>query len=74
MEQWRELYKAAVLETDFKKLQDDIQKVSDAIREHSTSHNGQLSTKERIEMEDALFALRVLRCEPQDFSSESSCA
>jgi hypothetical protein len=72
MEQWRELYKAAVLETDFKKLQERVQKAMDAIQHHSASHEEQLSTKERIEMEDALFALRVLQCEREDSSPESS--
>jgi hypothetical protein len=68
MEHWRDLYTAAVLECDPDKLQDYVRAAEQAIRQRSTSMNGQISREEQLEMQDALSALRVLRREHQKAS------
>jgi hypothetical protein len=59
---WRELYKAAVLEIDPVKLELRVKAVEDAIRARQ-SLDGQVSSEERAEMKDALDSLGVLKLE-----------
>jgi len=59
---WRALYKAAILETDSVKLELRVKAVEDAIRARQ-SLNGQVSSDERAEMQEALDALGVLKLE-----------
>jgi hypothetical protein len=60
---WRDLYKAAVLEVDPSKLEDRVKATERAIRVRIASLNGQISQDERSAMQDALSALNVLRHE-----------
>ena len=57
---WWKQYKFAVVETDPKKLRDRVDAAEQAIRERA-SLNGQVSGEERIAIEDARSALRLLR-------------
>jgi hypothetical protein len=59
---WRALYKAAVLETDPVQLEIRVKAVEDAIRARQ-SLNGQVSSEERTAMRDALDSLGVLKLE-----------
>jgi hypothetical protein len=59
---WRELYKAAVLEIDPVKLELRVKAVEDAIRARQLL-DGQVSSGERAEMKDALDSLGVLKIE-----------
>jgi len=59
---WRALYKAAVLETDPVKLELRVKAVEDAIRARQ-SLDGQVSGDERAAMKDALDSLGVLKSE-----------
>lgn len=59
---WWEPYKFAVLETDRIKLRDRVNVAEQAIRERA-SLNGQVSPEERIAIEDAMSALRMLKKE-----------
>jgi hypothetical protein len=59
---WRALYKAAVLETDPVKLELRVKAVEEAIRTRQ-SLDGQVSSKERVEMREALDSLGVLKIE-----------
>jgi hypothetical protein len=59
---WRELYKAAVLETDPVKLELRVKAVEDAIRARQRQ-DSQVSEEERATMKDALDSLGVLRIE-----------
>jgi hypothetical protein len=59
---WRALYKAAVLETDPVKLELRVRAVEEAIRARQ-SLDGQVSSKERVEMREALDSLGVLKIE-----------
>jgi len=59
---WRALYKAAVLETDAVKLELRVKAVEDAIRARQ-SLNGQVSSDERADMQEALDSLGVLKLE-----------
>jgi hypothetical protein len=79
MENWRNLYIAAVLETNSKNLQEYIQLAEQAIRQQMDPLNGELSSQELIAMQDALHGLRCLRSERErrtesSGSSESSSA
>jgi len=60
---WRELYKAAVLEVDPSKLEDRVKATERAVRVRIASLNGQISQDEQSAMQDALSALNVLRHE-----------
>ena len=62
---WRELYKAAVLETDPVKLQLRVRALEDAIRARQ-SLDGQVTSQERAAMKDALDSLGVLKREWKD--------
>jgi len=59
---WRALYKAAVLETDPAKMGLRVKAVEDAIRARQ-SLNGQVSSDERTDMQEALDSLGVLKLE-----------
>ena len=61
---WWEPYKFAVLETDREKLKDRVIAAEQAIRERA-SLNGQVSNEERIAIEDAMSALRMLKKESE---------
>jgi hypothetical protein len=62
---WEELYEAAVLETDWSKLEDRIEAVEAAIagrlQEFSVNHGGTLVENQQIQ--DALHGLDTLRKE-----------
>jgi hypothetical protein len=62
---WRELYKAAVLETDPVKLQLRVRALEDAIRARQ-SLDGQVTSQERAAMKAALDSLGVLKIEWKD--------
>ena len=64
-EQWWELYKAAVLETNWDKLEDRIKAAEEAIAKRA-SLNGEVSPDERVELEDTRSALLVLKQEHRD--------
>jgi hypothetical protein len=59
---WRALYKAAVLETDPVTLELRVKAVEDAIRARQ-SLDGQVSSEERAAMREALDSLGVLKLE-----------
>jgi len=61
---WWEPYKFAVLETNRNKLRDRVSAAEQAIRERA-SLNGQVSPAERIAIEDAMSALRMLKNESE---------
>jgi len=60
---WQELYKAAVLETDWSKIEQKIQEADNGMRarlhEFSMNHGG--TPEENRAIEDALNGLNVLR-------------
>jgi hypothetical protein len=59
---WRMLYRAAVLETDVAKWELRLKAVEKTIRARQ-SLDGQVSSGERAEMQDALDSLGVLKVE-----------
>lgn len=59
---WRVLYKAAVLETEVAKWELRVKAVVQAIRARQ-SLDGQVSGGERAEMQDALDSLGILKVE-----------
>lgn len=59
---WRALYKVAVLETDPVELELCVKAVEDAIRARQ-SLDGQVSSEARAAMKDALDSLGVLKIE-----------
>ena len=59
---WRVLYKAAILETDPVRLELRVKAVEDAIRARQAL-DGQVSSGERAEMKEALDSLGVLEIE-----------
>ena len=65
MSEWEKIYQAAILETDWSKIEDHIQKADSAIsarlHEFSVNHGGTPEENQRIQ--DALNGLRVLRRE-----------
>jgi hypothetical protein len=58
--QWRELYRAALLELDLDKLQERVKVAEEAIRARA-SLNGAILSDERIAMQGAMTALNVLK-------------
>jgi len=60
---WQELYKAAVLETDWSKIEQKIQEADNGMRarlhEFSMNHGG--TPEENRAIEDALHGLNILR-------------
>ena len=65
---WWDPYKFAVLETNRNKLRDRVSAAEQAIRERA-SLNGQVSPAERIAIEDAMSALRMLKKESEHDAS-----
>jgi hypothetical protein len=61
---WWEPYKFAVLETDRGKLKDRVIAAEHAIRARA-SLDGQVSSDERIAIQDAMSALQMLRRESE---------
>jgi hypothetical protein len=59
---WRTLFRAAVLETDVAKWELRVKAVEQAIRARQ-SLDGQVSSGERAEMQDALDSLGILKVE-----------
>ena len=59
---WRELYRAAILEVNLDKLGERVKAAEEAIRARA-SLNGDIPSDERIAIEDALSALSVLKQE-----------
>ena len=57
---WRELYRAALLELDLDKSRDRVKTAEQAIRAR-TSLDGDIRNDERTAMQDAMSALNVLR-------------
>jgi hypothetical protein len=57
---WWQLYRAAVFEINRSKLLDRVKAAEDAIRARA-SLGGQVSSDERISIQDAMAALLVLR-------------
>ncbi|MGA8554385.1 MAG: hypothetical protein WB630_08195 [Candidatus Acidiferrales bacterium] len=71
--QWLELYQNAVLEVNRNKLQERIKLAEDAINQRAATFNGQVFRDERMAMQDALAALRLLKREwEQNAVDESS--
>jgi hypothetical protein len=74
MSDWEKLYQAAILETDWSKIEERIQVTDSAIsarlQEFSTSHGGTPEEKQRIE--DALSGLRALRREVAAWRSKAA--
>lgn len=64
-EQWWELYRAAILETNWNKLEDRIKAAEDAIVKRA-SLNGEVSPDERVQLDDARNGLGVLKREYRD--------
>jgi hypothetical protein len=58
--QWRTLYRAAILELDPKRLQARVKAAEDAIHARGASE-ARVSRDERREMIDALSTLRILK-------------
>ena len=63
-EPWWELYKAAILETDRRKLEDRINAAEEAIAKRSLGAD--VPPDERVALEDARTGLSVLRQEHRD--------
>lgn len=57
---WRDLYRAAILELDPKRLQARVKAAEDAIQARA-SGEARVSRDERREMNDALSTLRILK-------------
>jgi hypothetical protein len=60
--EWRELYRAAILELDPKRLQARVKAAEDAINARALNE-ARVSRDERREMNDALSTLRILKRE-----------
>jgi hypothetical protein len=73
MSDWEQLYQAAVLETDWSKIEEHVHAADSAIsaRQHELSidHGGTPEEKQRIQ--DALSALSVLRREVAEHKMKS---
>ena len=71
---WQELYRAAVLETDWTKMQDRIRVVQSAIHERqrvlSEDHGGTLA--ERLALANAINRMQVLRQEAVEWQKRES--
>ena len=68
---WYEIYKAALLETDWTKIHERIQTAESALRERervlSEDHGG--TPEERIALADAISGMRVLRREAAEWQN-----
>jgi hypothetical protein len=71
---WNEFYEAAILETDWSKLEDRIEAVEAAIagrlQEFSVDHGGTLVENQQIQ--DALHGLEALRRELEMWRSKAA--
>ena len=65
-ERWWELYKLAIVETDWDKLEGRIRAAEEAIAKRA-SLDGEVSPDERVALEDARNALGVLKRENHDW-------
>ena len=65
-ERWWELYKTAIIETDWDKLEDHIRAAEEAIAQRA-SLDGEVSPDERAALEDARNGLGVLKRENHDW-------
>jgi hypothetical protein len=72
--EWEKLYQAAILETDWSKIEERIQVADSAISARleglATNHGGTPEEKQRIE--DALSGLRALRREVVAWRSQAA--
>jgi hypothetical protein len=61
--QWHEFYSAAVLETDWSKMEERVQAAESALRERRAelSRDHAVTPEERQAIDDALASLNVLR-------------
>jgi hypothetical protein len=70
--EWEQLYQAAILETDWSKIEDRIQKadfaISARLHEFSLNHGGTPEENQRIQ--DALNGLHILRREVAEWRSK----
>jgi hypothetical protein len=57
---WRELYRAALLEPDLSKLQERVKAAEEAIRAR-TSLDGKIFSDERVALQAAISALNALK-------------
>lgn len=68
---WHEIYKAALLETDWTKIDERIQTAESVVRERervlSEDHGG--TPEEKIALADAISGLRVLRREAAEWQN-----
>lgn len=71
---WHEAYKAAVLETDWTKIEERILAAESAIREreHEFSLNHGGTAEERQAIADAISGMRALRKEVADFQNRQA--
>jgi hypothetical protein len=71
---WTEVYKAALLETDWIKMQERLQAAEAALqrRKHEFSLNGGGSADENQAIDDALRSLMILRNEAANWPSEKT--
>jgi len=70
-DQWRTLYRNAVLETNFHKLIERIKTAEKAIAEQ-LSLDGSVSAEERRELQDSKYSLLGLRSERTELNVDSS--
>jgi hypothetical protein len=59
---WRELYRAAILEVNMEKMGERVKAVEEAIRARASLDDG-IPSEERIAIEDAVSALSILKRE-----------
>ena len=73
---WHETYKAAVLETDWTRMEERVRAAESAIaeRQHELSLEHDGPTEERQAIADALKSLRVLRMESEEATSSPQVA
>jgi hypothetical protein len=62
--QWRELYRAALLEPNLDKLQERVKAAEEAIRARASLH-GEILNDERSALQDAVSALSILKQGPR---------
>jgi hypothetical protein len=67
--EWRALYRRAVLETDFGRLLERVHEAEKAMAERA-SLNGEVSAEERRELENSRNSLRILRTERTELHAD----
>lgn len=72
--EWTEVYKAALLETDWAKMQERLKAAETALqkRKHEFSLNGGGSADENQAIDDALRSLSTLRNEAANWPSQKT--